>query len=624
MDLSQSSADGKRRPRIQHLIFALIGGVLALRHLQIFHEGGRITHLELLTSTFSRMDEGRAWVAGEQLGNTGLFLGGPLYAWLSYPARLADNPALGIHLCYFALELICIGAWFYWPTGKALPRAERWVAALVLALLFEVKVEVVQNDTIMAMLLIPLFASFLWALDRPGWRRMAVPGVLAGCAICVHQSSVAVLPVLLVGLLLRREQLLARALAGLGGVMAVFVVIAAPSVLQSLWPLELAPAAFQDNDVPTGEAAVPLGMLFRRLVNLVSAPLATVGLLLAGGQWIRRKAQPAGHRFAVIWLLGVGLFYSLAFTMRGELLAESQSMLGSRDIRFAPLGPARAALSAVFLGWIFGHARAWLARRSYRAPSPAMLMVAACLVAISALGLVVGRAAERHEKEWQTSSRQACAADIFNRDLRPTWLAHRLYSELSRDPVVLASRVIGVPRIFLNQDLEFLAHWANKSPPRRAGQNERPRLTVLLPQIRGAGLSRLKGARAHGPTRVVPGAMLLARVQEGHPALSQGQKLKVSLPEALKPGRRRWLLLASHADQDPGLRLRVETPSGAVLVEPTSGCGPAEQPGAAFRWQLFDLHALPGGASQIWMTTRRTALPSLEVFALLLPAAASG
>lgn len=597
----------------RHLLFGLIALILGLRSLHVFYTESTSLHLDLLTDTFQQMDKGDLMVLGEELGNLGLKMGGPIYAWLSYPARLADNPVLGIHLTHFVIELIGLALLFYCPTGRILQREVRWLATMFLALMLDHKIEMFQNDTLMALLAIWLFATFLWAMRPGAWRSMIIPGALAGMAVLVHQSAVFILPILLLVLLVERSLLALRILAGLAGLAMTIAVFLLPHLLQ-------APEAVGEH--PTADlAAFPwLFALGCVAGNFMEYPLASLGLLLVVAAWIRGTPPSTGLKIAMAWMvLGIVEWgFILAFRhmmMEGPTLGwEDQWRKGAgMGIRCAALNPAQAVFIAA-AGWWFIQA---IRRRLTRLPprlqrtGEAWLLPLALVTAVTLCMLVVLVRADFH-RQYEEKAAAPCMEEIFHGDVRGSRYEFMLFQALKDDPVALASREFGVPPTYLNKDLLAIATWLDRVPPRE-GPLAVPLLemAVMAPRFSKVDLASLAGAKERGPALVIPGARLLLDDPAGK---------KILLGPALQRGRRRYLLTALWTRGLKDVAFVAETPSGRLPISPADRCSSPHYTSDHAEWYLFDLQTIPAGARSIALARGGT----FEHTTALLPPPASG
>ena len=89
-----------RRSSTPYLLLLLLAAALGLRHLHLYYTETNILHLEPLADAFLRITLGQGWLStGQELGESRVTFGGPLYTWLSYPALLLSrNPVTGLHL----------------------------------------------------------------------------------------------------------------------------------------------------------------------------------------------------------------------------------------------------------------------------------------------------------------------------------------------------------------------------------------------------------------------------------------------------------------------------------------------------------------------------------------------
>jgi len=599
-----------RRGVAFHAVVILALLVLGLRHAQTMLQGSEHLHLQILIGLFDWIDAGRLWVRGEELGNTGLYLGGPLYAWLSYPARLlSDNPMLGLHLTYMLVEAACLLVWFYTPTAPALSRRARLVSGLALALMVESKVFICQNDTLMGMLAVPLFVTFLWAIRSTSWRAMALPGVLAGLAVCLHQMALFLLPAMGVTLLVRREMFLPRAAAGIVGMLATVALFTVPGLVMDNRSIVDGPPVQMGGDV--------LAFALSFCTNMVGYPTALVGALLVGLALARRQQVLSGEQLALIWFLVGGASLILLLALR-QMAVDPMSTPPPtyRDVRFAMINPARAVLMAAALLWLYDRAAQALERRSLPRPTEAQATAVAAVVSMVVLALLVARGVARLEQEWALQT-----VDGRIESPRRTSTTFMLHDSLSRDPAVIAGKLPDPMGPLFHLDLAAAVKWRHFSPLRpqltgTSGPNifayralgERsgsgglalppgpPWDTVaLVPRLRGADLEKLPGVRQHGPMLVMTRALLLTPViHMGHLSGADHMEL-VGLDYALAERNLDRLLVAlERGAAEPELTLAVEPPRGERL-EVTAGISAhSSLRGTTLSYYLFDLSR--GGA----------------------------
>lgn len=586
-------------PWAQHLLFVLIAALLAVRHLFMFHARTHLFHIHLLTENFQNIDRGTLWVRGEELGNTGLLVGGPLYVWLSYPARLFDNPVLGMHVVYFALNLVCLGAWFYCATDDLLPRRTRWLAAVVLAVLPENAIDLAENMTMMSMLLLPLFVTFVRGLRPGSWRWMVVPGVVAGMAACVHQAALTFVAVLGAALLLQPELRWRRTGAALAGLALVVATIALPS-------LAVAPPP-PGMPVDLGASESPWNTLPYRLTNLLGYPAAVGGLLLAVVWWIRGRAKP-GHKVAVLWLLLGGLGAAVALTARDALRNELGAPVPQwRDVRFGVLNPARAVLIAAAAWWLHDHLRR---RLPQVIRSELALPLAAALATLALAVPTTLDAQQRYRSRFRPGDALPCRYRLFASDVRSSRHLYPLYAALADDPDVRSGRPLAWSESFLSYDMIMVTRWQDRRPPPSAVERA---TTVMVPRLPRADLAGLRNTRDY-----VLG-LAVSNVRDARRAIPAAGGPIPLWPWTLTQ-KRRWLLVAGRGvPAGARVRLAAEASGKTVRVRPVDGCTFSERGDPHFQYHLFDLTRLPAGARDLRVTGATPADPALAPQVLLLP-----
>ncbi len=576
---------------LPHLLMALIALVLALRHLEFFYDGAALVHLDLLLKSFDLMDAGMLWVPGEEIGTTGLYLGGPLYTWLHTPARLlSDNPAVGLHLLYFGLELGVIALWFYWPTEGMLGRHERWMSALVLALASETKALLCQNDTLLAMAAIPLFIIFLWALERRTRRSMVLSGVVTAMAIAIHQAALALLPVLLLALVIQRKGWLRLSLYGAGGLVAALAFLTLPCLFNGA---EVAVA----REVPWsggGLSLASLGLLF----NIIGYPAAAAGALFVGIGWLRKGRPLTGHWLALIWLLLGTVMFSLIYIMRSHSMGiAGVETVSWRDERFASLNPARALLISAVSLWILGQLRQRVPWARARWFSPPALLLQGALCAVILVGGRVRDLAHQLESDSQNFTQPACSLREPSR--QDSIYLYQLFESLKKIPTSSYTALKKPVVHSLHLEAFAMSKWINRTPMASDSSKTRRPTLALMPRFRSSTPARQKGSSRHGPMLLSTNAMLIT------PPFQMGRKRgRVNVPLGkVPPAGERWNLVVSarYFGEHPDLALSLNAPgsAGARTLSPAETCVfvESEEEKMYYSWYLFNVDSSPRTAT---------------------------
>ncbi len=483
--------------RFEVLLFLLTAALVGVRNYIWSRTGSMASHLAELADSVTALRAGPFAVKGVEIADTGLSIGGPVYAWLNAPALLFDNPVRGVEWTYLIYMVAALGVWIFCPTEPLLPRRTRLVAALPLALFCELHVELIENTTLLGILAVPLFVVFLNGLRaRSAWRMLA-PGVLAGFSLQVHVMTLFLLPILGLGVLARRERWLQRGLAlGLGLAVVVLAFLRAYS---------------GESGVAEGSAWSWLqlqswmGPIQTRAVALVAYPAALLGIGVTAARWVRRPAASLGATLAVIWLLAgitlicVGYAYNPveAFDPYAALPFEWLAPLVAVDLehRFALVNPARAVLMAVAAIWIHERVSGWLARPGVSLPGPHVLSLWVGVAALLHMGWHA-RAIHGAEPRLRDGHRPA-----HNYRLRGDLLLTR--------PAPLQYHRKDGPEAHgleeaLDENLYALRAWHDLSVY-ETGPGAGAKLVVAAPSLEGFDLGQLAGARPLGDGFRLPG-----------------------------------------------------------------------------------------------------------------------
>ena len=563
-----------RNLKTSYLLLLLLALALALRHLQLFYTETNILHLEPLADSFLRITLGQGWMStGQELGESRVTFGGPLYTWLSYPALLLSrNPVTGLHLCYYLLELTGIAVWMLWPSGGKLKPEVRWLGGVMLVLYPEAKVELCENATIMAYLLPPVFITFLWSLRDRAWRSMLLPGILLGAAVQVHAMAAVLAPALLVALIHARQLALRRALA-----------LAAGASLMGLVSLGAESYSLQQGGDILGyiwdhfsSPRVALGLL-----HLIKDPLVVVGVVLLLAAWRRGERLPTTMVLASSWLvigvLGASIVYARESTIFYPFMP-----------RFALINAGRVVLAGAGALWLLGALDRRLPARVRFRPGPraAALIVLAVAAVYMTPGLVRGRA--RLEAEYRRVAGGPCLCELLDSH-NLSRFRKRSFDDLLGLPPALSVPVAVEPYDRLGRELATAQIWQPEAggawPPGMPAVGT----VAAAPRTPWFDLPRVPGARAHGDLLVVPGC-----VPVDPSALTMDGRLELAGGARERPSDRLLLLLFSRSQHRTyRLQMTVTTPAGLRSITPRELCHCRGGHSFVGGWYLFDLGGQP-------------------------------
>ncbi len=136
-------------------LLGLLLGLLAARHLCLYHQGVVMAHLAPVADSLAKISAGEIWVSGPRLWVFDLPLTSPLYYWLHLPLLLFRNPIIGIHLTYFFYEALALSFWVLWGLRGGLDRRLVWLSAGCLALYWDQGALVAHNMVPASALAIP-------------------------------------------------------------------------------------------------------------------------------------------------------------------------------------------------------------------------------------------------------------------------------------------------------------------------------------------------------------------------------------------------------------------------------------------------------------------------------------
>ena len=556
--------------RTRLLLLLVLGGVLALRHLQLFYTETNILHLEPLADSLERIIRGELWMVGQELGESRVTFGGPLYTWLSYPAvLLSHNPVTGLHLCYYLLELAGLTVWMLWPAPR-LEQGIRYLGGMMLALYPEAKVELCENATVMAYLLPPLLVTFLWALRHRAWRSMLLPGLLLGAAVQVHALAAVLAPALALAVLWDRQLWLRRllVLAG-GGLLAGAITFNAESY-----------SAGQGGDIwryiwdHFSSPRMALGLL-----HLVKDPLVLVGLAVMLGRWRGGQRPSAVQVLALAWLVSGVLGASVVYARETTIFFPFMP-------RFALINPGRVILAGAGALWLLGQINR-LPFRWTKNLGPAGAMVAALGVATVYMVPALAAGPARLDREFERTRAAPCLCELLDSH-NLSRFRKRSFDTLLEMPSQISATVIVEPYDRLGRELSTAQIWQQTGARARRGAPGAGTV-VALPRSPLLDLQSIPGVRSYGSLLAIPGCSALDPA-----ALTDQGTLNLELGGHRRPGDRLLLLhFARRQDRSFALRLKVRTAAGAHTLTPRELCHCRGGHSFVGGWYLFDLRGQP-------------------------------
>ena len=571
-----SDATGARR-HTTLLLLLLMALALGLRHLHLFYTETNILHLEPLADAFLRITLGQGWFStGQELGESRVTFGGPMYTWLSYPALLLSrNPVTGLHLCYYMLELAGLAVWMLWPSGGTLRREVRWLGAAMLVLYPEAKVELVENATIMAYLLPPVLITFLWSTRARSWRSAALPGALLAVAVQVHAMAAVLAPALLLALAYQRELFARRTLAlCAGAAVTALISIQAESysvgqggdIMRYIWDHFSSPR-------------MALGLL-----HLVKDPLALLGAGLALVAWRRGERLPVATVLALAWVvlgvLGASVVYAREVTIFFPFMP-----------RFALINAGRVVLAGAGALWLLAALdRRWPAGWRVRpGPATAVLVVLAVAAAYMIPGMIRGRT--RLNTEYDRVSASPCLCELLDSH-NLSRFRKRSFDDLLELPPALDAPVAVEPYDRLGREVATAQVWQPAAggawPPTMPSVGT----VAVAPWSPHLDLASVPGARRIGLLAALPGCAPVdpsVLTRQGQLTLTSGQR---------RPSDRLLVLFFSRRQRrDYRLEMTVDTKAGARRMVPRELCQCRGGHSFVGGWYLFDLRGQPGALS---------------------------
>jgi len=535
-----------RRQVQQIVLFMLILVLLALRHLALYYSVTEFPHFPQLVDAFKHLDSVNPWVQGAPMWETRLHPGGPLFFWLSYPARVFDDPVIGIHLYYFLLELSVIGLWLLWGPRTGLTTELSWAGGFFLAVAFNSKFIVCENMTMAVYLAAVLFLALVWAMGKDSCKPMALVGLLLGVTVQVHVSTlVLALPLVLVVLLDKR--LRASRLLVLGAAWLLVVLIS----FKGVYTLDEQHRSYAMTQLLT---RFSWGNVPSRLFLSWQFPLSLLGLGLGIYTWYKDGARSAGLRLTILWL-------AIPYVLLSVMLAYMGGY-APHEPRYAMLNPARALLAGMGLTWLVARANPWLRRRFHREVDLLDVLIGAGLV----LALVGALDARRHweafEARHAARASRTCNCDFWQyRDLSRHF--QKFYAAVSRRglPPQLAGKIVlaSSPN---REETEALIYWmrGRQGDPRKTAAS----YLLVTPKLDSFDLSRVEGAKDYGSFFMIPDC-LPATVKE----LSRG---RFSVTPAPGARRDRPLFVTVLGRNEFVVPKRLGLEVDGQLNAPTSGC----------------------------------------------------
>ena len=604
--------------------------LLAASHFLHFVTDSEFAHFGDLVSAFTALNSGHPFVLGPELAETGITLGGPMFYWLSYPSWLFENPVVGIHVWYFALEWGSLAAWLCLGRWARLHRHVLWISAFLLVVYPENRQLFCENLTVAAYLGIPLFMSGVVGLRARHWAAMIAPGVLLGLSFMVHHLAAVFIGAFLLVLLLRRPLPLAK-VAVLSGVM---LLTYAPVTL-------LVPTTTNVHDVERlfaddlyGLVPNPVDWLLT-IVHYGRYSLFVPVLVVAAFAGGFKAGERHGLQLAIPWFAGV-------FLVVTAYLALISNLEGAYRMGIA--NPARALVASVALVWLLESARGRLPRQWRAVASPDLLLTAGCIAGTLLLGGGGLYAKARWDSYFEQVRQTQCTNRLLGEDFnKPSYISYVLYRAMAEAglgaPASVHSQApVGWNVQFIPNALSWLSyHQDGPGQSADAGDRIFPVAGLdslpVLPYIGPLASADLENLRSHGYFQTVDGIHRWSAMSgdRGVPAFG--------IPEQQDDQRRLWVQIeygsdlahpgtsgdgASCADSGGALRL------ADVTVHPTAtscdcpeplppGMGP--QGVSSFDGWLF---ARPSSTRSTFDVHLLFDLPSLEPMppeiSLVLPA----
>ena len=563
-----------RNLKTSSLLLLLLAVVLALRHLHLYFTETNILHLEPLADSFLRMTLGQGWIStGQELGESRVTFGGPLYTWLSYPSLLLSrNPVVGLHLCYYLLELAGLAVWMLWPAGGKLPKEVRWLGAVMLALYPEAKVELCENATVMAYLLPPVMITFIWSLRDRAWKSMLLPGALLGAAVQVHAMAAVLAPALLLALIHDRQLAVRRGLALCAGALLVGLVSLSAESYSVQQGADIMSYIWSHFSSPR----MALGLL-----HLVKDPLVLLGVALLVAARRRGERLSTVMVLALAWLvlgvLGASIVYARESTIFFPFMP-----------RFALINAGRVVLAGAGAWWLLRALDRRLQGRIIRRLSPtvAVPIILAAATLYMAPGLVRGY--RSLDAEYGRVASGPCLCELLDSH-NLSRFRKRSFDDLLDLPPLLNAPVRVEPYDRLGRELSTAQIWQPATggawPPRMPGAGT----VAAAPLTPRFDISRIPGARRQGNLFAIPGCLPV-----DPSVLTNEGRLMLTGSTSRRPSDQLLVLLFSRS-QDRGYRLqmRVTTPAGSRAFLPRELCHCRGGHSFVGGWYLFDLSSQP-------------------------------
>ncbi len=477
--------------------------ILGAQH-QMGFDYAILGHIDNLFLDFEAIDRGELWVVGPHFGESGIRLGGPMYAWLHLPARLIANPCVGLLATYagyqaLAVLLLVVAA----RKGGALAGAAMG-AALFVASDTRLLEPFIENSTLAALWSCIGFALLLLALSRRwlGWS--AAAGGALTVAFLVHHLTAIGLAAAAVGLFALRQDRRRRTLAFAAGAAVV--------------ALACSPGMRIGEGRVAGEPTVPTGIFSQLMEGLFSLELlqSIGGMLLEG--WllvplglvlavvlIRRQPETRPALLAALaWaVLALGLSTAaLAQRIGATEVHDSELSTGVERMMHAS-APARAMLMGLALWAALGWLGGWLARRWPRLGGARLRLVVMLAITLGATGW------DRLQWSPRTPFEGGPVAKLYDlyqgdeHNVRDAYeyLDHMLSLGVGRVPPDRVHSAEMLPRL--------LARWR---PPLLRPSRTNPRNddhVVFVPPYDRWEQLRFAGAEARGTAMLIDGCVLL-------------------------------------------------------------------------------------------------------------------
>ncbi len=345
--------------RLAVLFAALL--ILVVRHRMSF-DTAVLGHVDNLFTDLVAIDGGQLWVEGPHFGESGIQLGGPMYAWLHLPGRLLTNPVLGLLVTYAGYQALAV-LLAVLASARGQLRGALLASALFLAADTRVLEPFVENSTLAALWACIGFVLLLATLTRPGLGWAVAAGGALMAAFLVHHLTAIGLVAAGVGLLALRDGRARRLLAFAGGAAGIFL-LCSPGMRVGEGRVEGEPT------IPADVAAQVLDGLFSSQLlgalwsmALEGWLLVPVGLVVAVFQLRRKREARPALLAALAWIVLAGGLTCVALAQRvGAAPEDTRELLTGVERMMHASAPARALLMGLAAWTVLG----WLGQRLKR------------------------------------------------------------------------------------------------------------------------------------------------------------------------------------------------------------------------------------------------------------------